>query len=74
MPSADLANYAFAYVLIGAVIWALLAASGAMDKAFAYSRTVSALVSAGTIFAWPFLAAVFVAGIVQGVRGRRARP
>lgn len=68
-----LATCAFSYVLIGAVIWMLLVSAGLMDKAFRYSRMVSVMVSAGAIFAWPALVCVFVAGMAQGARQRRAR-
>lgn len=74
MTADELANYAFAYVLIGSVIWALLVAGGVMEKAFDHSRAISALVSIGSIFGWPVLVCVFVAGMVQGARQRRARP
>lgn len=71
--TADIANYAFAYVLIGAVIWALLVSGGLMEKAFQHSRTTSVLVSLGSIFGWPILVCVFVSAMAQGYRQRRAR-
>ncbi|EJN14711.1 hypothetical protein PMI42_01684 [Bradyrhizobium sp. YR681] len=73
MTSVDLVNWAFAYVLIGTVIWMLLFSAGAMDKAFRYSAVVCVLVSAGAIFAWPMLAVVFFAGMWQAMQRRRAR-
>jgi len=74
MTADDLANYAFAYVLIGAVIWMLLVSGGLMQKAFQHSLAVSVMVSFGLILGWPMLVFVFFAGMVQGQRQRRARP
>lgn len=73
MTADELANYAFAYVLIGSVIWALMYAGGLMEKAFQHSHTACVLVSIGSIFGWPVLVCVFVAGMVQGARQRGAR-
>lgn len=69
----NIANWAFAYVLVGAVIWALLFAGGIMDRAFAESRAGGVLASIGAIFGWPILALVFFHGMWCGARQRRVR-
>ncbi|WP_339426865.1 hypothetical protein, partial [Pseudomonas proteolytica] len=73
MSSDDLANCVFAYVLIGALIWALVVSIGGLEKAFAHSKASALLVSAGTIFGWPVIVGVFISGMVHGARSRRAR-
>lgn len=69
----DFANWSFAYVLVGAVIWALLFAGGVMDAAFKASRPGGLLASIGVIFGWWILGLVFVHGIWCGARRRRVR-
>ena len=71
MGTDDLANWLFAYVLVGAVLWMLMYAGGLIDEALGKaSRSAKALVSVGAIVGWPVIVVVFVKGYVDGVRGR----
>ncbi|MCS3725467.1 hypothetical protein [Bradyrhizobium betae] len=71
MSAADLVNWGFAYVLIGAVMWALMYAGGLIEEALGKaSRSSRAIVSIGAIAGWPVIVLVFVAGYINGARGR----
>jgi hypothetical protein len=70
----DLVNWAFAWLLTGAVLWALMYAGGLIEEAIGNaSRPAKVMVAIGAIVGWPIIVVVFIAGIIHGVR-RRARP
>lgn len=71
MSAADLINWGLAYILVGAVIWALMYAASIVDDALGNARRlVKVLVCLGAIVGWPVLFGVFVAGYINGARGR----
>lgn len=71
MSADDLVNWTFVWVLIGAVIWALMYAGGLIEEALGNaSRPTRLMVLIGAVVGWPVLVCVFVAGYISGVRGR----
>ena len=71
MSADDLVNWLFAYVLCGAVIWALMYAGGLIEDALGKaSRSAKVMTCVGAVVGWPVIVVVFVKGYVDGVRGR----
>jgi hypothetical protein len=74
MSSDDLVNYAFAYVLIGAVIWMLMFSAGLITETLqkriaagdAAPHFALVLASVAVVVAWPLMVIVFVHGMWTG--------
>jgi hypothetical protein len=67
----DLVNWGFTWLLTGSVIWALMQAGGMVRHAIGNaSRFAQVMVCLGAIVGWPIIIIVFVAGYINGMRGR----